>query len=390
MERALLSDSEVRSLFGGGSSAGITSSGRSYTTTFAYNGQIYTARMGSAKAVYALTYGLSTGAYSDTAMLCYFEGKCQGAFTSVDNIYTLADMVSSGFRLSLNVRNMSPTTNDSYRPEFSSQNLGSRGLTNVFAPSPVTAGACDYSTSGSGPTFTTDSEARAYAIKKLANAAVLWSEAGKSCLNFERYLFAMVSSGNAVTASLRKAQTNKENPLLYWTVDGISVVNDPAPTDTDGDGIPDTSDPTPNGPDTDGDGIPDTSDPTPNGPTTPTDPPADPDDPTRDVDYEADCNVINLFCWARWAFTPQVDWSAEWAELRQAFSARVPFGYTSWITQATASAGGYSITSFEFAGATIDYGNTPVMQWWMSTGRYLLFGVFAIGALMVVVRGGLN
>lgn len=114
------------------------------------------------------------------------------------------------------------------------------------------------------------------------------------------------------------------------------------------------------------------------------------------VDSEAGCRILDLFCWARWAFVPRTEWGAEFGALQASLMTRVPFGWATWFTPGHASFvpsdEGFVISLSDFCftnmgpgpdgrgycGTDVDLGAQVGMVWWHDNGRPFLFGSFVV------------
>lgn len=108
-------------------------------------------------------------------------------------------------------------------------------------------------------------------------------------------------------------------------------------------------------------------------------------------DAESGCRILDLFCWAEWAFVPHVEWGAEFAAVQASVGTRVPFGYASWFTPWHASfADGEELTvdlsdvCFDGLGQDricapdLELHEVPGFAWWLEHGRTWLFRVFVV------------
>lgn len=381
----LQSDAEdVYSLFSG-AGAGLAKNGATIDIPFSHMGTVYIARLDGDGAASALSYGIASGAYSSGPMLCYFGGKCAGAAQAgvATNSIEVRDDFGGKFTILYRLDKFGSPGSETYGTYVSNVDSGpNRGYRSLFAtPQFVTACTNGNNAATSSPRVESESAAREYALNTAKGLAQLYARKGPQCENFVRYLYAVNGAGGALDSSLRGLASDGARATNYFLVSNMTVIDNPTSSEP-----PPPPTPTPTDPnDRDGDGIPNDQDPTPDGDNPPptTDPSAD---PTQEQDYESNCRIINLFCWARWAFTPQVDWAAEFGNLRASMMQAVPFGYVNWLTGLAAGGGSATIPTISMAGVTMDVLSSPVIQWWVSTGRYWLLSLFYVGFFGWVIR----
>jgi hypothetical protein len=230
-------------------------------------------------------------------------------------------------------------------------------------------------------------EAQKAYSRSLSAIVGIFGGAAPGCVNFAKFISAMGGLPTALVSSSSAAKADGANPLSYWTVAGVEVLDDSLPPpdqDSDGDGIPDADDPTPRGePDADNDGIPDRYDRTPNGEAEPN---------QWDVapgDEQTKCSIVNIPCNLRQLFVPQVDWNAEWQEMTEVMGMKIPFSYVNWLNSA-ADAGAQDVgislcDPIVIDQATLDICATPVMAWWRSYGVNMSFAFLYVSYLIYVI-----
>jgi hypothetical protein len=378
-----MTDADIQGLFVGSTGPGVTTSGRYYRTTFLYRGKVYAADMDGQAAFFALSAAVGAGIPVDAAILCYMRFRCSGTISSTigssgQTIHNFKSVYGGVYKFETRVLKYSPSDpNSQYYISQTSPGGNAWGFAGLFDPFVSSCGG-GLGDSGS-PSFATEGDARDHVSNKVSGGHASWVIRAPGCVNFDVFIGKSTGSGQSVMQSVLRARDANENPLNYFSVTGLTVTDDtyvapPPPPDRDGDGVPDSSDPAPD-------------DPTIPGSEPPPPPPPDPStDPTQEADYETNCRIINLFCWARWAFTPQVDWSTEFGNLRASMMQSVPFGYVGWLTQLASSGGASSIPSISMAGVTMDISSSPVLQWWANTGRYWLLSLFYVGFFGWVIR----
>lgn len=127
----------------------------------------------------------------------------------------------------------------------------------------------------------------------------------------------------------------------------------------------------------------------------------DPTDPTTTVDPnnpwevapgddQTQCSIVNIPCNLRKLFIPQIDWAAEWQEMKDVMATKIPFAYVMWLNgaqSATPQDLGFSpCAPIQFDSLTLDICGSPVVQWWRNYGVNLAFAVLYLGYLMQVIQ----
>jgi len=374
-----LSDARIESLFMGGS-PGVTPSGQEFSMHFVLGGEVVVARLSGAGMYAALTYGVAKDLIREPAFECYMMGLCVAGTNMVTNgqgiTITYVDQIGERFEWGGSAILTTSTQQWTVRATGGAYNT--RGFQKPFK-GPAFATTCSSTVSDSEGPWDTEGEAKGYIASRGAALAYSWALRGVSCVNFVRYLSITGDLAPQVYVTWQDLANDNVDPQKYFTFEGVEVYED----------FPDASDPSDPTITTDPT---DPSTPEPTVTTDPTDPstpePTDPStDPTQEVDYESNCRIINLFCWARWAFEPKVQWAAEWSGLFQGLQDKAPFGYLAWLEQISAGDGAAPMgMQFSYAGYDFDVTSQPVIQWWMSTGRHWLMAVLYIGFFGYVLR----
>jgi len=379
-----ITQSQFLAMFNAAAAPAISPSSYRFVATFDILGNVYKAEVSAGNAVYAWGFAASQGAAGDSGFKCFVAAICTGSTEYGDNTATTATndytfKFYDGFSQTYGtyyVASSGTGDNMTWQATISSAGGDGRGASSVSqGGAGIVDTTCGGSWSGSGTRLKTEPEAKSAMTQRLNALSERWAMRAPACVPYHQFVESSSSIVPAWQFALVEAKRRNLNPLRFFDISGIEVIDDtPAPPD-------------PNAPpDADGDGIPNGEDQYPYDPTNT--PPTNQWD-VAPGDEETQCSIVNIPCNLRKLFVPQVDWAAEWQEMKDVMAQKMPFAYVSWLGAAeSASSQDIGIdpcAPIQYDNVEIDWCNSAAMIWWKSYGVNIAFAVLYIGYLMSVI-----